>query len=209
MNPIRPWEWINKSPGIGLKASKMIQAEAICDKAEYGVDGEERHHDRAEEGRNPGCASALGREQQHEDDDRRRQHIARQIGVDLFQAFERGKDGNRRSDDRVAGKQGRPGDAEQKHDRGPSPEGVLRERHQRQGAAFALVVGLHQEQHIFPGDDEQQRPDDERDDADDLRGPSAPSCKLTERRLQGIERARADIAEHNADRAERQNPEIP
>ena len=48
------------------------------------------------------------------------------------------------------------------------PSAALRQRLERQDAAFALVVGLHQEQHIFRGDDDQQRPDDQRDDADDL-----------------------------------------
>ena len=50
------------------------------------------------------------------------------------------------------------------------PERALGERLQRQDAAFALVVGLHQEQHVFRRDDDQQRPDDQRDDADDLVG---------------------------------------
>ena len=53
------------------------------------------------------------------------------------------------------------------------PKGALRQRHQREDAALALVVGLHQEQHVFRRDDDQQRPDDERDDADNFRGPSA------------------------------------
>ncbi len=45
------------------------------DKSQHGVDGEERHHDRAEEGGDFGCAPALRGEQHNEDDDRRRQDV--------------------------------------------------------------------------------------------------------------------------------------
>ena len=178
-------------------------------KSEHGVDGEKRHHDRAEEGCNSGCASALGGEQQNEDDDGRRQDVSSKAGVDLFQSFERGEHGNRRRDHRVAREQGRAGDAEQKRNRRLLPKGALRQRFEGQDAALALVVGLHQEQHIFRGDDNQQRPDDERDDADDFGRSERGAFELTERRLQRVEGARADIAENDADRAERENPETP
>ena len=48
------------------------------------------------------------------------------------------------------------------------------ERHQRERAAFAFVVGAQQDEHVFGGDDEQQRPDDQRQDAehDRLRSPA-------------------------------------
>ena len=48
------------------------------------------------------------------------------------------------------------------------PERALGERHQRQDAALALVVRLHEKQHVFRRHDDQQGPDDQRDDADDL-----------------------------------------
>ncbi len=176
--------------------------------SKHGVDGEEHHHDRAEEGCNSGRASALGREQQNEDDDRRRQDVSSKAGVDLFQSFERGEHGNRRRDHRVAREEGRAGDAEQKRNRRLLPEGALRQRFEGQDAAFALVVGLHQEQDIFRGDDNQQRPDNERDDADDFRGAEG-AFELTQRRLQRVKGARADIAENDADRAKRENPEAP
>ena len=90
------------------------------------------------------------------------------------------------------------GDAEQKRNRRLLPKGALRQRLEGEDAAFALVVGLHQEQHIFRGDDNQQRPDDERDDADDFGGPQR-AFELTQRRLQRVEGARADVAENDAD----------
>ena len=132
----------------------------------------------------------------------------REIGVELLQSFESGEDGNRRRDHRVSRKQRRPGDAKQKSDRRPLPKRALRQRHQGQDAALALVVGLHQEQHIFRGDDNQQRPDDQGNDADDLGRAERAALELAERRLQRVERARADIAENDADRAERKHPEM-
>ena len=117
--------------------------------SEHGVDGEEDHHDRAEEGRDPGRPPALGAEQKDEDDDRRRQDVRREVDVDLFQSFERGQNGNRRRDHRVAREQRRSGDPEEEGQRRPLSERALRERFERQDAAFALVVGQHQEQHIF------------------------------------------------------------
>ena len=134
---------------------------------------------------------------------------AREIGVELLQSFKSGQDGNRRRDHRVARKQRGSGDAKQKRHRRPLPKRALRERHEREDAALALVVGLHQEQHIFRGDDNQQRPNDQRNDADDLGGAERAAFELTERRLQRVERARADIAENDADRAERKHPGIP
>ena len=177
--------------------------------SEHGVDSEKHHHDRAEEGRDFGRPPALGGEQHNENDDGRRQDVGREIGVDLLQAFERGEHRNRRRDDGVAREQGGAGDAEQKRDRRLLPKGALSQRHEGQDAAFALVVGLHQEHHIFRGDDDQQRPDDERDDADDIGWPERSAFELTQRRLQRIEGARADVAEHDADRAKHENPETP
>ena len=161
MDKRKPRDWaqsLQDAPGRG----DMHQSK-------HGVDREERHHDRAEEGCNSGRASALGREQQNEDDDRRGQDVSSKAGVDLFQSFERGEDRNCRRDDGVAREQGGPSDAEQKRDRRLLPKGALRQRHEGQDAALALVVGLHQVQDIFRGDDDQQRPDNERDDADDFR----------------------------------------
>ena len=177
--------------------------------AEHGVDGEEDHHDRAEEGRDPRGPPALGAEQNDEDDDRSRQDVGREFDVDLFQSFERGQHRNRRRDDGVAREQRGAGDPEQEGQRRPLSERALRERLERQDAAFALVVRLHQEQHVFSGDDDQERPNDERDDADHFDRSKRGPLQLAERGLQRVEGTGADIAEHDADRAERENPEMP
>ena len=46
---------------------------------------------------------------------------------------------------------------------------ALPQGHQRQNPTFALVIGLHDKEQILDGDDQQQRPDDEREQAGDRR----------------------------------------
>ncbi len=41
-------------------------------------------------------------------------------------------------------------------------------RQQRKRAAFAIIVGTQQEQHVFERDDDRQRPDHQRNQADDF-----------------------------------------
>ncbi len=144
----------------------------------------------------------------NEDDHRRRQDERREFGVDLLEPFERGEHRNRGRDDRVAAEQRRARHAEQEDDRRALAQRDLGQRLQRQNAAFALVVRLHQEQHVFRRHDDQQRPDDQRHDADDLTDAEAGVLEMAERGLQRVERAGADVAEHDADRAQRQEPEI-
>ena len=45
---------------------------------------------------------------------------------------------------------------------------ALRQRHQRQDAALAAVVGAHDQHHVFHRDDQHERPEDQRQDAQDL-----------------------------------------
>ena len=177
------------------------------DKPKRGVDGEEHEHDRAEEGGDTGGSAALRGKEQHEDDDRRGQDVGREFGVDLLQPFERRQDRNRRRDHGVAREEAEPATPSRKASVVLCPSARCASAIKRQDAALALVVRLHQEQHIFSGDDDQERPDDERDDADHLRGAERGAFELAKRGLQRVEGARADIAEHDADRAERQDPE--
>ena len=195
-------------PRNGAQRLQDLPGGGDMDEAQHSIHQEERHHDRAEEGGDAGGAATLCGEQQHENDHRRRQDVRRQIGVDLLQPLERGENRDRRGDDRIAGKQRGPGHAEQKGDGRGLSERPLGEGHQGENAALTLVVRLHQKHHVFRGDDDQQGPDDERDDADDLSRPKPGILELAERGLKGVKRARPNIPEHDPDRAQRQDPEI-
>ena len=79
---------------------------------------------------------------------------------------------------------------------------AMGQRRQRQHAAFAIIVGAHDEDDIFDRHHDHQRPEDQRQRAIDGRrrraaAPPAASADLAH----GIKRAGADIAEHDAQRA--------
>jgi hypothetical protein len=98
-------------------------------------------------------------------------------------------------------------ESDQDHCRAPSI--ALRapradERKQRQDAALAVVVGAHDEDGVLERDDDYQRPKDQRHDAE-----HSFRRHLTIRagglgcNVQGVERARADVAEHDPHACER------
>ena len=93
---------------------------------------------------------------------------------------------------------------------GALAEGALRQRHQRQRAALALVVGAQQDDDVFERDDDDQRPQDQRQHAEHApRGRRAVGADRSDHRFaQGVERAGADVAVDDADAAERQQPEV-
>ncbi|MCY1309676.1 hypothetical protein D9M70_597940 [compost metagenome] len=76
------------------------------------------------------------------------------------------------------------------------------QRQQRERAALPLIVGAQQKQHIFDRDDDRQRPDHQRDQADDLDIGHAVARDRAQRFAKGIERAGADIAIDDPDGAE-------
>ena len=85
---------------------------------------------------------------------------------------------------------------------------ALRQRHQRERAAFAVVVGAQQEEDVFQRDDERQRPEDQRQDAEDFGLVTAPPCCRGARRLaKGVERAGADVAVDDTDAPDGERPE--
>ena len=77
-------------------------------------------------------------------------------GVDL-DALDRAQDGNGRRDSAVAVEQGRPDKADHDHDRTPPALlGAARadQSEQRQDAALAVIVGPHDQDRVFDGDDD-------------------------------------------------------
>ena len=85
--------------------------------------------------------------------------------------------------------------------RAPRPP---QQRDQRHDAALAVVVRAHHQRDVGQGDDDHHRPEDQRHDAVDV-------CVLdgywmgiggVEHRLEGVDRAGADVAEHDAQRGD-------
>ena len=124
--------------------------------------------DRAEEPGDGAGAARLHDEEQRQDHHRNRHDIFREPRRDEFQALDRREYRQRRRDHRIAEEEGSPHQAEQHQYGGMAVGGFHQKGEQRQRSALTFVVGAQQEEHIFDGDDDRQRPDHQRDQADDL-----------------------------------------
>ena len=165
-------------------------------------------HHRAEQPPDGRRADALEQEQ-HDDDrrgDRDDQVLQRRLG-DL-EALDRRQHRDRRRDHAVAEEQRRAEDPQRgQRELGPAPARRLLaadQRDQRHDAALAVVVGAHHEQHVGDRDDDRHRPEDHRDDPEDAVGGDRDRVRVVrvEHRLDRVQRARADVAEHHAERTE-------
>ena len=76
------------------------------------------------------------------------------------------------------------------------------EGEERENAAFALVVGPHDEGEVLDGDDGDERPEDEREHAQDVGVRGRDAVLALDALFDGVERARADVAEDDAERAD-------
>ena len=85
--------------------------------------------------------------------------------------------------------------------------GAQRQGQQSQDAAFAPVVGAHDEQDVFEGDHDDDGPEHQRGDAVDIvRGQRHPVIGI-ETFLEGVERTGADIAVDHPHGGQRQPPQ--
>ena len=78
------------------------------------------------------------------------------------------------------------------------------QREQRHDAALAVVVGTHDEGHVFQGHHDHQGPEDERHDADQVRLIQGQPVGRIEDGLHHVQRAGADVAVDNAQGAQSQ-----
>ena len=65
------------------------------------------------------------------------------------------------SNGEVAEEHGGADNAQEQHEPCPMPERARGQRGERKRAAFAVVVGPEQDQHIFQRNDDDQRPEDQ------------------------------------------------
>ena len=85
------------------------------------------------------------------------------LGIDHQQALNGGEHRNGGGDHAIAEEQAGAGDADQRED-ATQPrilDAALGQGHQGEDAAFAAVVGAHDQQDVFEGDDQHQRPEDQ------------------------------------------------
>ncbi len=156
-----------------------------------------------------GRAVPLHEEQRGEDHERDRHHVAVQAGRGHLEALHRGEHRHGRGDDPVAEEDGRAEDAQQQQavaQRGPLRHRGGGQRQHRDEAAFAVVVGAQDQHDVLQRHDDRERPEHQRQHAVDvLFGERHPP--VGEDLLERVQRARADVAVHDTDGAQRERRE--
>ncbi|MGY4289989.1 hypothetical protein ACVWXO_009255 [Bradyrhizobium sp. LM2.7] len=100
-----------------------------------------------------------------------------------------------------------PNHAERHQEPAPPPQRALAERHEGERPAFPVVVGAQQQQDVFGGDDDKERPEDQREHAehDDARHRLAMG-RAPDRLVKRVERRGPDVTEDDADAPKREGP---
>ncbi len=190
----------------GVERDEDARARQDIDDAQHRQDEEVQHHHRAEHHAHLADAALLDREQADQDADRDRQDERGEAAVDHGQALDRGQYRDRRGDHRIAVEQGGREYAEQDEAARPAAcLGIARsrdQRQQRQAAALPLIVRAHDDRDIFDRHDQHHRPEDQAEHAQYVGRGRFERMVSGEGLAEGVERARADIAEHDADRAQ-------
>ncbi|MET4792977.1 hypothetical protein ABIF64_005155 [Bradyrhizobium japonicum] len=176
--------------------------------ADQRKNGEPDHHHRPEGRGHQRRPLALDCEQQHQDDDGERYDIVLEGGGHELQTLDRRQHRDGRRDHGIADEHGGADHAEREQEPASPPERALAERHQRERATLPVIVGAQQQQDVFGGDDDKERPKNQRKHAEhhDPRDRLAMGRGL-DRLVERVQRRGADIAEDNTDASERQAPE--
>ena len=176
--------------------------------AERAEREEPDRRDRAEEQGDGGGAAPLHGEEDRDDDDRDRQHPGLERGRDELDAFDGREDRDRGRDHRVAREERGAGERQQEDRDRPPPDGEARKRVEREHAAFAPVVGAQEHHDVLDRDDQDERPDEEREEPQHLGfGHAAVAARDAHGLAEGVDRAGPDVAVDDADRAEGEREE--
>ncbi len=168
--------------------------------------GEPDQHHRAEKPPDHPGAPGLHGEQRDEDADGDGHFRGGEAGVDEAQALHGREHGDGRGDDGIAIEQ-RSGEKCRQRDgtKNFGLRGLASDiGKQGEGPALALVIRPHGDENVFHGHDEDERPEDQRKHAHDMKKIDGQLVVANKAVLEGVKRACADIAEDDAQRAERQ-----
>ena len=163
-------------------------------------------------GANSPGAAALGGEQAHECHHRNRDDVMLEGGRGDVESLDRAQHRDRRGDHAVAVKQ-RGAEHPQADEQRAAAAGAGRalgkgQRHQCQDAPFTPVVRAQHDGQVFQRDDQQQRPEDQRQDAQDIRGRWRQRVRAAKALAQRIEGAGADVTIHNSQRSQGQKCQV-
>ncbi len=173
--------------------------------AQHAQHREPQQHDGSEHPADPFGAARLQHEQPDQDGERQRHHVAGQARRHGVETLDGAHDRHRRRDDRVAVEQREARHREQGDGVADPPAAAVqalgRQRRQRHHAAFALVVGPHDQGNVLDRHREGDRPEQDRQHAQHMARRRRHARTVGEGLAQRIERAGADIAEHHAQRS--------
>ena len=158
---------------------------------------EPEQHDRAKEGADGRRAAFLHEEQAEEDQQRDRNHIAVQLRRDDLEALDGGQNGDRRGHHAITVEHRRPehtDDGDDLHAAGIVLGVMQGQRDQRHDAALAAVVGTHDDRYVLQRNDDDERPEEQRQAAKHIRLVERDRVIAGEDFLHRIERRSPDIA---------------
>ncbi len=174
-------------------------ARADADRAEDGDDQKPQQHHRPERAADGSGTIALHHKQQQQDHGGSRHRVAGEILACELQPFDRAQHRDGRRDHAVAVEQRRADQAEgDKITVAPMPF-CPGQRHQRQNAALAVIVGAHDHQRVFQRNDDDQRPENQRQAAERAEFVVMTLICFGDG-LKNVERTGADIAIDDAER---------
>ena len=149
----------------------------------------------------------LDGEEAHDHADGQRHDQRLEGGRGDVQAFDGAQDGDGGRQQAVAVEQRGTGDGQHEEEAAAAfgDSGLPRHQgHEGEDAAFAAVVGAHHDKDVLQGDDDDQRPGDQRQDPEHVVGGRLDPGEFAEALLHRVERAGADVAVHDAKGRERQ-----
>lgn len=183
----------------------VVDVEDPCD----GQVEEPDNHDWPKGPPDPLGSQWLGDEQAHEDHGRDLQDVRLEEGGCHLQALYRADDRDRRGDCPVAVEQASPNDREDRDDGQLVVWAVPFGYQAEEGgdAAFALVIGLHDELQVFDRDDADERPENQREQPIYVRRGGLDAV-FAHALLERVEGASTDVAEDHAECGEDHTPAL-
>jgi len=161
-------------------------------------------HRGAEEAPDAARPARLHGKESHEDGDRDRDEIRMHDGARDVEPFDCGDDADGGRDRAIAQEHRRADHDDRRDETEGDGRAVLLRRHrareQGENAAFTVVIDLHDERDVFETHDDNERPYQERCNAEDVAHTRRIGAADGKARFERVEWARADIAKHDAER---------
>ncbi len=169
-------------------------------------------HYRSEERADPCRPAALQEEQADQDHERHWDHPGSECRRRDLEPLNGAQHGDRRREGTVGIQERRPENSEHDHDaagrKAPGEAGAVDERHQGQHAPFTLIVRADDHNMVLDRDDEDQRPEHEREDPQHVAGTDGDPVGPVEGLAHRVQWARADVAVDHAQRGEGERGEV-